>query len=76
VTVLNRVFTPDPAKVEYARRVVEAYEEGVRRGTASVNLDGKMVDVPVYKRAQVILARADLVAETERRKADAPRRNA
>ena len=25
VTVLNRVFTPDPAKVEYARRVVEAY---------------------------------------------------
>jgi citrate lyase beta subunit len=48
----------------------------VRRGTASVNLDGKMVDVPVYKRAQVILARADLVAETERRKADALRRNA
>ena len=76
VAVLNRVFTPDPDKVTLARRVVEAFEEGVRRGTASVNLDGKMVDVPVYKRAQVILARADLVAETERRKADALRRNA
>ena len=25
VVVLNRVFTPDPAKVEYARRVVEAF---------------------------------------------------
>ena len=74
VTVLNRVFTPDPAKVEYARRVVEAFEDGVRRGTASVNLDGKMVDVPVYKRAQVVLARAPVVAETERRKADALRR--
>ena len=47
--VLNRVFSPDPAKVEYARRVVEAFEEGVRRGTASVNLDGKMVDVPVVQ---------------------------
>ena len=69
VTVLNRVFTPDPAKVDYARRVVEAFEDGVRRGTASVNLDGKMVDVPVYKRAQVVLARARVVAETERRKA-------
>ncbi len=46
-------------------------ENGLRRGTASVNLDGKMVDVPVYKRAQVILARARLVEETERRKADA-----
>ena len=76
VTVLNRVFTPDPAKVEQARRVVEAFEDGVRRGTASVNLDGKMVDVPVYKRAQVVLARANLVAETERRKRDALGRNA
>jgi citrate lyase subunit beta / citryl-CoA lyase len=74
VTVLNRVFTPDPTKVEHARRVVEAFEDGVRRGTASVNLDGKMVDVPVYKRAQVVLARATVVAETERRKADALRR--
>jgi citrate lyase subunit beta/citryl-CoA lyase len=75
VMVLNRVFTPDPAKVEYARRVIEAFEEGVRKGTASVNLDGKMVDVPVYKRAQVIMARAHAVAETERRKTDALKRH-
>jgi citrate lyase subunit beta/citryl-CoA lyase len=71
VVVLNRVFSPDPAKVGYAERVVAAFEDGVRRGTASVNLDGKMVDIPVYKRALVILARARTVAETERRKADA-----
>jgi citrate lyase subunit beta/citryl-CoA lyase len=69
VVVLNRVFSPDPAKVEYAERVVAAFEDGVRRGTASVNVAGKMVDVPVYKRALVILARARSVAETERRKA-------
>ena len=71
VAVLNRVFTPDPAKVEYARRVAEAFEEGLRRGTASVNLDGKMVDIPVYKRAQVVLERARAIAETEARKAAA-----
>jgi citrate lyase subunit beta / citryl-CoA lyase len=76
VTVLNRVFTPDPAKVEHARRVVEAFEDGVRRGTASVNLDGRMVDVPVYKRAQVVLARARVIEETERRKAQALARSA
>jgi citrate lyase subunit beta/citryl-CoA lyase len=76
VRVLNRVFTPDPAQVEHARRVVEAFEGGLRRGTASVNLDGKMVDVPVDKRAQVVLARARLVAETERRKAEALGKNA
>jgi citrate lyase beta subunit len=56
--------------------VVEAFEEGVRRGTASVSLDGKMVDVPVYKRAQVVLARAQAVADTERRKAEALARSA
>lgn len=71
VTVLNLVFSPDPAKVDYAERVVAAFEDGVRRGTASVNVDGKMVDVPVYKRALVILNRARSVAETERRKAEA-----
>jgi len=54
-----------------ARRVVDAFAEGIARGTASVNLDGKMVDIPVVKRAEVILARARVVAETERRKADA-----
>ena len=74
VAVLNRVFTPEPGKVADARRVVEAFEDGVRRGTASVSLDGKMVDVPVYKRAQVVLARARLVEETERRKAAAAAR--
>ncbi len=71
VVVLNRVFTPDPAKAEYARRVVDAFEDGVRQGTASVSLDGKMVDVPVYKRALVILERARAVAATEQRKAAA-----
>jgi citrate lyase subunit beta/citryl-CoA lyase len=76
VAVLNRVFTPDPAKVEHARKVVEAFEDGVRRGTASISLDGKMVDVPVYKRAQVVLARARTVADTERRKTEALARSA
>ena len=71
VVVLNRVFSPDPDRVQYARRAVDAFEEGVRRGTASVNLDGKMVDIPVYRRAQIILERAQAIAELERAKAEA-----
>jgi len=75
VVILNRVFSPDPERVQYARRAVDAFEEGVRRGTASVNLDGKMVDIPVYRRAQVILERAQAIAELERAKAEALARN-
>ena len=71
VVILNRVFSPDPERVQYARRAVDAFEEGLRRGTASVNLDGRMVDIPVYRRAQIILQRAQAIAELERAKAEA-----
>jgi len=71
VEVLNRIFSPDSAKVGYARRVVEAFAEGLKRGTASVNVDGQMVDIPVYHRARLILNRAEAIAEVERRKANA-----
>jgi len=71
VAVLNRVFSPPPEKVEYARRAVEAFEEGLKRGTASVNLDGKMVDLPVYNRSNLILQRAEAIAAVEKRKAEA-----
>ena len=75
VVILNRVFSPDPERVQYARRAVDAFEEGLRQGTASVNLDGKMVDVPVYRHAQIILERAQAIAELERAKAEALARN-
>jgi len=70
VAVLNRVFSPPPEKVEYARRAVEAFEVGLRNGRASVNVDGAMVDTPVYRRAQHILERAAAIAEVEARKAE------
>jgi citrate lyase subunit beta/citryl-CoA lyase len=71
VGVLNRVFSPDPGHVEYARRVVEAFERGLNDGTASVNVDGQMVDIPVYNRACLIRKRAEAIAVVERRKAEA-----
>jgi citrate lyase subunit beta / citryl-CoA lyase len=71
VAVLNRVFSPPPEKVAYARRAAEAFEAGLRNGTASVNVDGAMVDTPVYRRAQRTLEQAAAVADVERRKAAA-----
>ncbi len=71
VGILNRVFSPSAAKVEHARRVIEAFEEGLRQGRASVTLDDRMVDTPVYKQAKLALERAETVAALERRKADA-----
>jgi citrate lyase subunit beta/citryl-CoA lyase len=76
VAVLNRVFSPPPEKEEYARAAVKAFEEGLQRGTASVNVAGTMVDIPVYRRAKRILEQAAAIAEIEKRKADALDRSA
>ena len=62
VETINRMFSPWPEDVEYARRVVEAWEEAESEGRGSVALDGKMVDVPVVKRARDLLALADAIA--------------
>jgi citrate lyase subunit beta/citryl-CoA lyase len=75
IPILHRVFSPTPEGVEHARRVVQAFKEGVEKGTASVSLDGKMVDVPVFERAKIILNRAEAIEAVERRKAEALARN-
>jgi citrate lyase subunit beta / citryl-CoA lyase len=66
--ILNRVFSPAPEKVETARRIVAAFEEGLARSTASVSVDGAMVDTPVCERARRLLNRAAAVAAVENRK--------
>lgn len=68
VSVLNRVFTPSASRIDHAKRIVQAFEEGLTAGRASVNLEGRMVDTPIYKQALRILEIAEAVAERERRK--------
>jgi len=59
---INELFSPLPEDVAYARRVMEAWHEAEANGRGSLSLDDKMVDVPVVKRAQNLLA---LVYEIE-----------
>ena len=65
VPILNAAFSPSPAAVEHARRVVEVYEEAEAAGRASVGLEGKMIDVPVVERARMVLNRAEAIARRE-----------
>ncbi len=71
VPILNSVFAPREEKVGQARRIVAAFEQGVKEGRAAVSLDGRMVDTPIYKRAKIVIERADAIAEKERRKSEA-----
>ena len=56
LSVVHRVFAPATDDVAWARRVLEAYDEGVSTGRGAVALDGRMVDLPVVERARRILA--------------------
>ena len=59
---INQAFSPLPEDVAYARRVVAAWDEAEAAGRGSLALDGKMVDVPVVKRAQNLLALAEAIS--------------
>ena len=57
--IINETFTPGSEEIAYARRVVEAWQEAEAAGRGSTSLDGKMIDVPVVKRARNLLALAE-----------------
>ena len=59
--IINEVFSPAPDEVAYARRVMDAWDKAEAEGRGSLALDGRMVDVPVVKRAQNLLAFADAI---------------
>jgi citrate lyase subunit beta/citryl-CoA lyase len=55
VEAINACFAPSADEIEHARRVVAAYEEAEKQGRASTSLDGRVIDVPVVKRARALL---------------------
>lgn len=71
VEPLNRGYTPSYNEVAYAKRVLEVFREGVRKGTASVSLDGRMVDIPVVERAKILISRAEAISQLEKMKSRA-----
>jgi citrate lyase beta subunit len=58
VAVVNAVFTPTAAELDWARSVVEAYEEAMGEGRGVLALEGRMIDAPVVARARRVLAEA------------------
>jgi citrate lyase subunit beta/citryl-CoA lyase len=59
---LNEAFTPDASQVAHARRVIAAALAAAAEGRGAVALDGKMIDPPVVRRAEILVARADAIA--------------
>ena len=58
VAVIHDVFTPSAEEVAAQQRIVEEFDKALAAGSASINVDGKMVDYAVARVAKAVLARA------------------
>src|SRR5947207_9906421 len=58
VPIAKRVFSPNPAEVAFARKILEAMPDG----SGAVMIDAKMQDDATWKQAKVVIDLARLVA--------------
>ena len=63
VPILNEEFSPSADGVASAKKIVAAYDAAVAAGRGSIEVDGKMIDVPVVLRAQELLAIHEAIRE-------------
>jgi citrate lyase subunit beta/citryl-CoA lyase len=65
VAILNEEYRPSPDEVAEAERAVEAYDKAIADGIGAIEIDGKMIDVPVVERAKHVLMRHRAVLARE-----------
>ena len=61
IPIAKRVFSPDPAEIAFAKRIVQAMPDG----SGAVMIDGKMQDDATWKQAKVLLDLARLAADKD-----------
>lgn len=61
----NEAFAPSADEVEYSRRVIAAFEEGIAEGKGVVTVDGKMIENLHVDNARRAIATAEAIAALE-----------
>ncbi len=56
VKLAHQAFTPTAEERDYARRLVAAYAEATAQGLGTIDFEGTMIDGPLLKRAEAVLA--------------------
>ena len=63
VETVNKVFSPSSEDIEFSQKMVAAYKEAEAGGKGAVVLDGKMIDIAMYKMGMDMIAKADGIVE-------------
>ena len=54
----NRLYMPGSQELDYYSRVLDAFDQAVKQGSASTTVDGKMIDEAMAKAARRVLDQA------------------
>jgi citrate lyase beta subunit len=65
VVPVQQAFTPSDDEIRHAQRIMHAFAEHQQAGRGAFALDGKMIDAPILKTAQRVLARAQAAGKTQ-----------
>jgi citrate lyase subunit beta/citryl-CoA lyase len=52
IEVVNEIFSPTEKEIEWAKKVVDAYEGASAAGSGAISIDGQMIDAASIKMAQ------------------------
>ena len=52
---INKSFSPTKLEIKHAQQIVSIFEKAVAKGRGATSINGKVVDVPVFKRAENLL---------------------
>lgn len=63
VPVYHKVFSPSDDEIDYAQRLLQAHDEQQKQGTGAFAFQGKMVDMPMVRAAQKIVAQAKTIGK-------------
>ncbi len=58
IELVHQALRPSAEQIQWAKRAIEAYEGAVRDGRGAIQLDSKLLDVPMIERARRTLAQA------------------
>jgi citrate lyase subunit beta/citryl-CoA lyase len=62
IAMANEVFSPPPAEITRARRIIEELRKAEALGKGAAALDGKMIDAASERMAMNVIALADAIA--------------
>ncbi|HUR96138.1 MAG TPA: CoA ester lyase [Gemmatimonadales bacterium] len=73
IALANETFSPPPAEVDRAQRILVALDDAAREGRGAAQLDGRMIDAASARMAQNVVNMAQAIAQQGGTRAGAAR---